>query len=135
GGEIFVLDMGTPVKIVDLARDLIRLSGFEPEEIPIRFSGVRPGEKLFEELGFDAEKMGKTRHPKIFVGKLTTCDMAELQPALTQLANLTSSTDAAEIRAALQDAVPEMQADATSIPPPVEPAHRESRPSFATAEA
>jgi FlaA1/EpsC-like NDP-sugar epimerase len=135
GGEIFVLDMGTPVKIVDLARDLIRLSGFEPDEIPIQFSGVRPGEKLFEELGFDAEKMGKTRHPKIFVGKLAACDMAELQPSLTQLANLTSSTDAAEIRAALQDAVPEMQADATSIPPPVEPVQRESRPSLADAMA
>lgn len=135
GGEIFVLDMGTPVKIVDLARDLIRLSGFEPDEIPIEFSGVRPGEKLFEELGFDAERMDKTRHPKIFVGKLAACEMAELQPALTQLANLTSSTDAAEIRAALQDAVPEMQADATSIPPPVEPVTRKSQPSLADALA
>lgn len=139
GGEIFVLDMGTPVKILDLAKDLIRLSGFEPDEIPIEFSGVRPGEKLFEELGFDAEKMGKTRHPKIFVGKLAAYEMHEIQPSLTRLANLTSCTDASEIRAALQDTVPEMQADATSVPPPVEPmepvAVRESRPSFAGAQA
>jgi len=72
GGEIFVLDMGEPVKIIDLARDLITLSGFEPDkDIKIEFSGLRPGEKLFEEIGFDAEKMSKTGHPKVFEGKLS----------------------------------------------------------------
>src|SRR5210317_1916707 len=70
GGEIFVLDMGEPVKIVDLARDLIRLSGFDEDEIPVEFTGARPGEKLFEELTTDGENMDRTRHPKIFIGRI-----------------------------------------------------------------
>jgi FlaA1/EpsC-like NDP-sugar epimerase len=70
GGEIFILDMGEPVRIADLARDLISLSGLTPgEDVEIRYTGVRPGEKLFEELSVDAETADKTRHPKIFVGR------------------------------------------------------------------
>lgn len=115
GGEIFVLDMGTPVNIADLARDLIRLSGLEPDEdIEIKYTGVRPGEKLFEELGFDAEKMDKTRHPKIYIGKLAAHCRDELEPKLKQLAQLTSSMDAQEVRAMLGQLVPEMRADATT---------------------
>src|SRR5882762_10119162 len=69
GGEIFVLDMGEPVRILDLAQDLIALSGLRAgDDIEIRFSGIRPGEKLFEELSTDGEHADKTRHPKIFVG-------------------------------------------------------------------
>jgi FlaA1/EpsC-like NDP-sugar epimerase len=68
GGEIFVLDMGEPIKIVDLAHDLIRLSGLEPQrDIPIVFTGLRPGEKLFEELRFDGEGLKLTAHEKIRV--------------------------------------------------------------------
>jgi FlaA1/EpsC-like NDP-sugar epimerase len=71
GGEIFVLDMGEPVRILDVAKDMIRLSGLRPfEDIDIVFSGIRPGEKLFEELQTDHEAIAATSHPKIFVGKI-----------------------------------------------------------------
>ncbi|WP_303864655.1 nucleoside-diphosphate sugar epimerase/dehydratase [Alkalibaculum bacchi] len=70
GGEIFILDMGEPVKIIDLARDLIRLSGFEPDvEIPIEITGLRPGEKLYEELLLNEEGIANTTHSKILIGK------------------------------------------------------------------
>jgi FlaA1/EpsC-like NDP-sugar epimerase len=124
GGEIFVLDMGTPVKISDLARDLIRLSGLEPEtEIRIEYTGVRPGEKLFEELGFDAEKMSKTGHPKIFVGRLAAHPLEEIERNLEILASLTASQSAEDVRGALRRVVPDMQDDATAEAPPfaVEP--------------
>ena len=68
-GEIFILDMGEPVRIVKLAEDLVRLSGLRPyDDIEITFTGVRPGEKLFEELSVGSEQAIKTKHPKIFVG-------------------------------------------------------------------
>jgi len=79
GGEIFVLDMGKPVKIVDLAKDLIRLSGFEPgKDIKIKFTGLRPGEKLYEEVLMDSENLDKTVHEKIFVGKIESVNFENL---------------------------------------------------------
>ena len=67
GGDIFVLDMGEPVKIEEMARQLIELSGFEPgREIEIRYTGLRPGEKLYEELSHNEEVTDKTEHPKIW---------------------------------------------------------------------
>jgi FlaA1/EpsC-like NDP-sugar epimerase len=68
GGEVFVLDMGQPVRILDLARDLITLSGLRPEiDIPIEITGLRPGEKLFEELVLSDEEHARSSHPKVFV--------------------------------------------------------------------
>ena len=70
GGEIFILNMGEPVKIADLARDLVRLSGFEPDaDIKIEYIGLRPGEKMFEELYLKDENVLATKHSKIFIGK------------------------------------------------------------------
>ncbi|WLR49044.1 nucleoside-diphosphate sugar epimerase/dehydratase [Halobacillus litoralis] len=74
GGEVFVLDMGEPVKIVDLAKNLIHLSGFTEEQIPIQFNGIRPGEKMYEELLSDKEVNKKPVFPKIFIGKTVEFD-------------------------------------------------------------
>jgi FlaA1/EpsC-like NDP-sugar epimerase len=107
GGEIFILDMGQPVKIVDLARDLITLSGFRPGvDIEIKFNGVRPGEKLFEQLATDAEHADKTKHPKIFIGRIAAPAWREV---LSGIEALTARLDggAAEIRNALRVLVPE----------------------------
>jgi FlaA1/EpsC-like NDP-sugar epimerase len=80
GGEIFVLDMGKPVRILDLAQDLIRLSGYEPNvDIEINFSGMREGEKLFEELLTDEEAVSSTQHERIYIGKPTQINRVELE--------------------------------------------------------
>lgn len=86
GGEVYVLDMGKPIKIVDLARDLITLSGREPDtEIPIEFTGLRPGEKLYEELLTAEEGVNATRHSQIFVAKARRFKPSELDRALKKL--------------------------------------------------
>ncbi len=119
GGEIFVLDMGEPVMIVDLARDLIRLSGFTEEEIGIEFSGVRPGEKLFEELSTDGEGMSKTRHRKIFIGKIQSFSLGRVEEALTRLASVPEHMSRDAIRSVLRVIVPEMSLpEGESEPPP-----------------
>ena len=110
GGEVFILDMGEPVRILDLARDLISLSGLKPDEdIEIRFSGVRTGEKLFEELSTDAEHATKTRHPKVFVGRVAAQQWDVVVQAVEQLVALASAGDASpeRLRTALAELVPE----------------------------
>ncbi|MHC1684889.1 MAG: polysaccharide biosynthesis protein [Clostridiaceae bacterium] len=86
GGEIFVLDMGDPVKIYDLAYDLIKLSGFEPGvDIGIKVIGLRPGEKLYEELLMEEEGLGNTAHEKIFVGKPISIEMNRLRASFNKM--------------------------------------------------
>lgn len=108
GGEVFVLDMGEPVRIVDLARQMIQLSGYEPDrDIPIVFTGQRPGEKLFEELLTAEEGTLATKHDKIFVAKTsTTISHALLQKYLKQLKALAEQGAEDEIICILKELVP-----------------------------
>lgn len=85
GGEVFVLDMGEPVKIVDLAKNLITLSGYSVEEIGIEFTGLRPGEKMYEELLNDNEVQKEQVFPKIFIGKAEPMDKVELYSVIETL--------------------------------------------------
>jgi FlaA1/EpsC-like NDP-sugar epimerase len=118
GGEIFVLDMGKPVKVVNLARDLIRLSGLtEGREIEIVFTGLRPGEKLYEELYDTGEQRLPTPHPKIFRAKHRPYPMARLQAQLDQLAGVVDGT-AEEVIAGLKELVPEYRPGRPAAPGP-----------------
>ena len=108
GGEIFVLDMGEPVKIVDLARELITLSGFRPgEDIEMVFTGPRPGEKLFEELSIKGEDMQPTRHPKIGIWKNIPMDRDKLQAGINELITVGEVQNYSEIVRRIKELVPE----------------------------
>jgi FlaA1/EpsC-like NDP-sugar epimerase len=108
GGEIFILDMGTPIRIDDMARDLIRLSGFEPDvDIKIEHIGLRPGEKLFEELITEGEGIIPTSHEKIMVLKGKECNLDVLKGEIDQLMRLSREQHAARIKESLQGIVKE----------------------------
>ncbi len=121
-GEIFTLDMGKPVRILDLARDLIILSGLRPDvDIPIVFTGLRPGEKLYEELSNQGENMAPTRHPKIAIWK-SAPDPGRVWKMIDELEPLQHCTQREQILATLKLFIPEMQpwqADHAPLPAPV----------------
>ena len=110
GGEIFVLDMGEPVKIVDLAKDLIRLSGMAEDEIRIEFTGLRPGEKLYEELLADNEHTLPTPHPKLRIAQAREVNAAWVEDLLAWVDARATQNDA-EVKHALAQWVPEYTPD------------------------
>lgn len=106
-GQIFVLDMGEPVKIVELARILIRLSGKTEQEVPVVFTGLRPGEKLYEELLANGETTEPTPHPKLHVAKTQASDGVDLEAVGQSIVDLGVAPSASSLRAWLQTQVPE----------------------------
>jgi FlaA1/EpsC-like NDP-sugar epimerase len=117
GGEILVLDMGEPVRIVDLARDLIRLYGADPDHIPIVFTGLRPGEKLYEELLTSEEATKPTPHPKLRIAKARDANRDAVGQMVAWCERDRAASDA-EVRARLKSWIPEYAPPAGA---PVEP--------------
>lgn len=106
GGEVFILDMGEPVKILTLAEDLITLSGYEPyKDIDITFSGIRPGEKLYEELLTDEENLSSTQNDRIFIGRPNVISQNQLELEFKRLERVLAE-DGATIREAINQIVP-----------------------------
>jgi len=120
GGEIFVLDMGNPVRIMDLAWNLVRLSGYVPNvDIPIQITGIRPGEKLYEEILTAEEGTDVTNHDKIYVARSSEVDHSALWDGIERLSTAAISGDPEIIRDNLQSLVPTYQRHYT-VPPGIE---------------
>ncbi len=120
GGEIFVLDMGEPVRIIDLAREMIRLSGFSEQDIRIQFTGLRPGEKLYEEVLADDERTRPTPHPKLRIAKARAVDSGFLTQLMAWLnEDMVPADDA--VRAGLTRFVPEYRGAGVAEPPAPQP--------------
>ncbi|MFT4680494.1 MAG: FlaA1/EpsC-like NDP-sugar epimerase [Flavobacteriales bacterium] len=108
GGEIYIFDMGKPVKIIDLARKMIRLHGLEPDkDIAIKITGLRPGEKLYEELLNNQENTLPTHNPQIMVAKVTEYSYSEVNDRIVDLINTVESNDNMKLVAALKVMIPE----------------------------
>jgi FlaA1/EpsC-like NDP-sugar epimerase len=123
--------MGRPVKVLDLAKRLIELSGYKPfEEIPIVFTGVRSGEKLFEELSLSGEEIAKTRHPKIFIGNIAGLGSEDLQAVLARLTTLASIGSDGEIRDFLSASLPEARLERAVVKPVTHRTANRIRPSL-----
>jgi len=114
GSEIYVLDMGEPVRIVDLARQMIRLSGFAESDIRIEFTGLRPGEKLYEEPLADAETTLATPHPKLRIARVRTPQDGDFLGELDAWLAKPADSGASGVRARLQDWIPEYRPSTTS---------------------
>ena len=129
GGEIFVLDMGKPVRIYDLAVNLIRLSGYEPNvDIPIKITGLRPGEKLYEELLMEEEGLQKTRHEKIFIGQPGKFEFEEIKSKIEELVYVATTKSITDLKLKLKEVVPTYEEpshhlDKEKITLPVEESH------------
>ena len=110
GGQIYLLDMGDPVRIVDLARQMITLSGFRPgEDIDIVFTEPRPGEKLFEELRTEGEDLEPTVHPKVLIWKHEPTEWRKIEQTVEQLQSLENCPEREKIVALLQTIIPEYE--------------------------
>ena len=119
GGEIFILDMGTPIKIADMARDLIRLSGFEADvDIKIEYVGLRPGEKLYEELITEGENIVPTHHKKIMVLKGIECELQLINGKIDELTHLAGEQMGDRIKSKLKEIIPEYDSKAGAGHPP-----------------
>ena len=115
GGEVFVLDMGDPIKILDLAKEMIRLSGFEPDkDIPIVFTGVRPGEKFFEENLTAEEGTMAIQNQKIFMARLSEIDENKLNQGLESLREAVKKSNRKEIVNILKQLIPSYQPNDTN---------------------
>lgn len=129
GGEIYVLHMGEPVRIVDLARDMITLSGLRPGvDIDIVFTGIRPGEKLFEELSTKDEHIGDTAHPKIGIWKHRVTDARSVREGIERLLSIADTASTGRLRTELQRLVPEYTPDPNGHAPPPPGAVRATTP-------
>jgi FlaA1/EpsC-like NDP-sugar epimerase len=119
GGEVFLLDMGEPIKIVDMATDLIRLSGLEVgRDIDIVFTGLRPGEKLFEELFIPGERYERTRHEKIFIaGNASSFVPNHLEETIDGLRHAADLNDRGAVIRGLQNLIPEYRSPEPAYPP------------------
>ncbi len=121
GGEVFILDMGDPIKIIDIANELIRLSGYEPDlDISIEFTGTRPGEKKIEELSLPSEQLDNTKHEKIFVlndPDITNETLSNVIIGIKELENELSGRTPNQVRAILSSILPEYQPDLKSNEP------------------
>jgi FlaA1/EpsC-like NDP-sugar epimerase len=112
GGEIFIFDMGKPVKIIDLARKMIKLSGLEPDiDVKIQITGLREGEKLFEELLHHSENTIKTHHPKIMKARVQEYDFRDIDLMIGLVQDLINDRNELKLVALMKEIVPEFKSN------------------------